>query len=123
MTYRLTRFDHVQLAMPAGQEAAARAFYSDLLGLKEVAKPGSLAKRGGVWFVGAGVGVHLGVEADFLPARKAHPCFRVSDLDALAQQLETAGLPVIHDSELPGVQRFYSADPFGNRLEFQQERE
>jgi catechol 2,3-dioxygenase-like lactoylglutathione lyase family enzyme len=114
--------DHIQIAMPAGAETAARAFYQDLLGLPEAAKPASLAKRGGAWFQGDGFQVHLGVEADFHPARKAHPCFQVTDLDGLQQALETAGVPVTPDSEIPGVRRFYAADPFGNRLEFMETR-
>ena len=116
----ITGLDHIQIAMPAGEEAAARAFYQGLLGLPEVAKPPNLARRGGAWFQGGGFQVHLGVETDFRPARKAHPCFRVANLDALQRVLESAGVPVTPDSEFPDVRRFYALDPFGNRLEFMQ---
>jgi catechol 2,3-dioxygenase-like lactoylglutathione lyase family enzyme len=92
-----------------------------LLGLTEVPKPAPLAARGGAWFAGAGVAVHLGVEKVFQPARKAHPCFRVADIDATWQVLEQAGVPLTPDDALPGVHRFYAADPFGNRIEFLQE--
>ncbi len=121
MGARITRLDHVQIAMPAGEESAARAFYAGILGLSEIPKPPGLAKRGGAWFEGSGFQVHLGVEADFHPAKKAHPCFRVDDLDRLRQALEDAGVETIPDSEIPGVRRFYASDPFGNRVEFMQE--
>lgn len=113
--------DHVQLAMPAGGEAAARQFYGGLLGLAEAARPAALAQRGGCWFSGGGVQVHLGVEADFAPARKAHPAFRVADLAAAAAVLAAAGIIVRADTAVPHVRRFYVDDPFGNRLEFLQD--
>jgi catechol 2,3-dioxygenase-like lactoylglutathione lyase family enzyme len=115
---RLEAIDHVQLAMPAGEEPKARAFYSGILGLAEIPKPPVLAARGGAWFASGSVQVHLGVEADFRPARKAHPAFRVLDLGALAERLHAAGLDVVPDADLPGYSRFYVSDPFGNRLEF-----
>lgn len=114
--------DHVQLAMPRGAEARGRAFYGELLGLREVPKPPELAKRGGLWFeLGDGRGLHLGVEEPFLPAKKAHPAFRVAALDVLAERLGAAGYPVAWDASVPEVRRFHGADPFGNRLEFQQQ--
>lgn len=109
--------DHVQLAMPAGGEEAARAFYAGLLGLTEVAKPAPLAGRGGCWFTGGGVSIHLGAEADFAPARRAHPALIVSDLAALRSRLEAAGVAPRDDDVDIGVRRFYATDPFGNRLE------
>jgi catechol 2,3-dioxygenase-like lactoylglutathione lyase family enzyme len=115
--------DHVQLAMPEGGEPAARAFYGGLLGLAEVAKPPRLAARGGVWFEAGPVRVHLGVEAGFRPARKAHPAFRVADLEALRRRLTTGGIAVQDDDAIPGERRFHVADPFGNRLEFLAERD
>lgn len=110
--------DHVQIAMPCGREAEARAFYGAVLGLAEIAKPDELAGRGGVWFVVGDRQLHLGVEEDFRPARKAHPAFRVADLDALRASLTQAGYPPVEDDALPGYGRFYVSDPFGNRLEF-----
>lgn len=118
----ITGIDHVQLAMPAGGEDTARSYYAGLLGMAEVAKPAVLASRGGCWFTAGGAVLHLGVEADFRPARKAHPALLVTDLDALAAQLTRAGYACVSsDGELPGVRRFHSADPFGNRIEFQQQ--
>ncbi len=109
--------DHVQLAMPQGGEDAARGFYTGVLGLTEQPKPENLARRGGVWFTSGDVRVHLGVEADFRPARKAHPAFRVADLAGLRAKCEEAGHPAQEDEPLPGYERFYVDDPFGNRIE------
>jgi catechol 2,3-dioxygenase-like lactoylglutathione lyase family enzyme len=108
---------HVQLAAPAGSEPVLRAFYGGLLGMAEVPKPAELAGRGGVWFRSGTAELHLGVEADFRPARKAHPGLLVAGLDALATRLATAGCQVRWDSALPGYRRCYLADPVGNRLE------
>jgi catechol 2,3-dioxygenase-like lactoylglutathione lyase family enzyme len=109
---------HVQLACPPGSEDASRAFYTGVLALDEVPKPPALAARGGVWFRGAALELHLGVEVDFRPARKAHPGILVRDIDALAATLEAAGHAVEWSDELPGMRRFHTADPHGNRLEF-----
>jgi catechol 2,3-dioxygenase-like lactoylglutathione lyase family enzyme len=111
--------DHVQLAAPPGCEAEARRFFGELLGLEELEKPEPLRPRGGVWFALGGGQLHIGVEEQFAPARKAHPAFRLAaeELDELAQRLETAGEPVVWDGSLPGFRRFYTADPWGNRLE------
>lgn len=109
--------DHVQLAMPAGAEHVARGFYGALLGLPEQPKPPHLAARGGCWFESATVKVHLGVEADFRPARKAHPALLVTDLDGLVATLEAAGVAIVDDEPLEGFHRVYASDPFGNRLE------
>ena len=112
------RLDHVQLAIPKGSEALCRAFYCDLLGWREVEKPPALAARGGLWLdIGEGQ-VHLGVEDDFRPARKAHPALLVEDLDRLAEKLRSAGIAVTFDEAIPAVRRFYANDPVGNRLEF-----
>jgi len=111
---------HVQLAVPAGSEPALRAFYGDLLGMVEVAKPPELAARGGAWFRSGQVEVHLGVEADFRPARKAHPGLLVDDLDDLARRLSAAGHAVRWDGLFPGHRRCYVDDPVGNRLELLQ---
>jgi catechol 2,3-dioxygenase-like lactoylglutathione lyase family enzyme len=111
---------HAQLACPAGSEAVSTAFYGDLLGLTVVPKPPALATRGGCWFRGNGVELHLGVETPFAPARKAHPGLLWPDLDRLAARLEAAGYPVTWSDELPGYRRFHTFDPHGNRLEFLQ---
>jgi catechol 2,3-dioxygenase-like lactoylglutathione lyase family enzyme len=112
--------DHIQLAMPVGQENAARGFYEGLLGLKEVAKPPHLAARGGCWFEANGVRIHLGVDGDFSPARKAHPGLIVSDLPSLAALLDAAGFPTSADQPLEGYDRRYVSDPFDNRIELMQ---
>jgi len=109
--------DHIQLAMPVGGEDAARSFYGGLLGLNEMIKPPELAKRGGVWFKGGAATVHVGVEDDFRPARKAHPAFLVQGLAEILDHLRRAGVEVIDDDLLPGYERAYVADPFGNRIE------
>ncbi|MGA9774493.1 MAG: VOC family protein [Candidatus Dormiibacterota bacterium] len=114
------RLHHVQLAMPREREKEARHFYSDLLGLLEVEKPETLRRRGGAWFRGPGIEIHLGVEDDFRPARKAHPGILVAEIEELARKLAEAGREVTWDPDFPGFRRFYSADPFGNRLEFLQ---
>jgi catechol 2,3-dioxygenase-like lactoylglutathione lyase family enzyme len=117
VAHQLIGFDHVQLAMPAGQEGAARRFYVEVLGLTEQPKPPTLAARGGCWFTGTTVTLHLGVEEDFRPARKAHPALRVDGLDDLCAALHGAGHAVRFDAEVPGVRRCYVDDPFGNRIE------
>jgi catechol 2,3-dioxygenase-like lactoylglutathione lyase family enzyme len=109
--------DHVQLAMPAGGEEDARRFYGGLLGLREVAKPAELAGRGGCWFVGPGLALHLGVDEPFEAATQAHPGLLVADLDAGRQALTAAGVPVVDDSSGAPIRRCYTADPFGNRIE------
>ena len=113
---------HVQLALPPGGEDACRAFYVGVLGLTEVVKPPVLAARGGLWVRADGLELHLGVEADFRPQRKAHPGIVVADLDTLAERLERHGSPVTWDDAFPGMRRFYTEDAFGNRLEFLQPR-
>ena len=114
--------DHVQLAMPTDREAEARAFYCGLLGIPEIAKPPALAARGGAWFESGRVKVHLGVDPDFRPARKAHAGFLVSGLDALTHALRSAGYEVVEDEPLEGYFRVYVNDPFGNRLELMEPR-
>jgi catechol 2,3-dioxygenase-like lactoylglutathione lyase family enzyme len=109
---------HVQLAMPKGEERAAEEFYGRLLGFERVSKPSHLEQRGGCWFAANGVNLHLGVDPQFVPARKAHPAFVVKSLTALKQRLEAAGIEIVWDTQIPGFERFYAGDPFGNRLEF-----
>jgi catechol 2,3-dioxygenase-like lactoylglutathione lyase family enzyme len=109
--------DHVQLAMPAGKEEEARAFYGKVLGIPEIVKPANLAKRGGCWFERGDLKIHLGVEVDFRPARKAHPAFLVDELARVRESIELAGYTVKIDEPLEGYERIYVDDPFGNRIE------
>ena len=108
---------HVQLAMPPGEEAKARAFYVGVLGFTELPKPKALAERGGAWFRSESAELHLGVEADFRPAKKAHPALVVRDLQALGKKCADAGFDVTPDDRMPGYARLYVYDPFGNRIE------
>ncbi|MDH6220533.1 glyoxalase [Streptomyces pseudovenezuelae] len=118
----LAAVDHVQLAAPPGSEELLRGYYVDVLGMTEMPKPPVLAARGGCWFRAGAVQLHLGIEADFRPARKAHPGLRVTDIEAYATRLETHGVAVTWDDDLPGQLRFYADDPVGNRLEFLEPR-
>jgi catechol 2,3-dioxygenase-like lactoylglutathione lyase family enzyme len=118
----ITGLDHVQVAVPAGSEDGLRAFYSGVLGLPEVAKPPTLAARGGVWFQAGAAQLHCGVEPEFRPARKAHPAFAVAGvaaLENLAARCVEAGHPVTWADDVPRIRRFHVADPVGNRLELQ----
>jgi catechol 2,3-dioxygenase-like lactoylglutathione lyase family enzyme len=108
---------HVQLAAPPGCEDAARHFFGALLGLEELPKPASLAGRGGVWFRVGAQELHIGVEQEFAPARKAHPAFVVADVGALRARLEAAGVPTQDAPAIDDLARFYAADPWGNRIE------
>jgi catechol 2,3-dioxygenase-like lactoylglutathione lyase family enzyme len=114
---RIERLDHVQLAMPAGGEDSARAFYGETLGIPEVPKPAHLASRGGCWFERGPLKIHLGVEQDFRPATKAHPALIVADLPALIKHIAGNGYRVVEDQPLEGYDRRYVDDPFGNRIE------
>jgi catechol 2,3-dioxygenase-like lactoylglutathione lyase family enzyme len=114
-------YDHVQVAIPSDAETVARDYYGGLLGMIELPKPAALAARGGCWFTAGSAVLHLGVEADFRAARKAHPAFIVDDLDAVERTVRLAGYETTRaDDEIQGVHRFHTFDPFGNRLEFQQ---
>jgi len=113
----LAGIDHVQLAAPAGCEDAARGFFGGLLGLEELEKPEPLRSRGGVWFQVGAQQLHVGVEADFAPARKAHPALSVSGYDELQNRLRAGGVIVTEDNSIPGLRRCYVADPWGNRIE------
>jgi catechol 2,3-dioxygenase-like lactoylglutathione lyase family enzyme len=115
-------FHHVQLAMPPGEEAQADAFYEGLLGFTLLQKPAHLASRGGRWFRAGSAEVHLGVEEGFVPSKKAHPALRVRGLASMRAALNAAGWPVQEDTQLDGHDRWYALDPFGNRLEFIEER-
>ena len=115
---KILSIDHVQLAMPAGEEVKARAFYINLLGFTEIPKPAELAKRGGAWFESGNVQLHLGVEADFKPARKAHPAFIVDELDVLIAHIKASGYEIdTSQPPLDGYKRAHVFDAFGNRIE------
>lgn len=115
---KILSIDHVQIAMPAGEEEKAREFYINLLGFTEIPKPPELAKRGGIWFQSESVQLHLGVEADFKAARKAHPAFLVEDLNSLITNLASAGYETdTSQPPLDGYRRAHIFDPFGNRIE------
>jgi catechol 2,3-dioxygenase-like lactoylglutathione lyase family enzyme len=114
----MVALDHVQLAVPPGAEDRCRAFYVELLGMAELVKPPVLAARGGLWLQSGPVVIHLGVEKEFRPARKAHPAITIADLDALADRLTGAGFELAWDDNIPATRRFHVFDPLGNRLEF-----
>ena len=111
-------FNHIQIAVPPGRDGEVRGFYGGCLGLVEVPKPAHLAVRGGVWFTVGTQQLHVGVEAEFRAARRAHPAFQVTALDALRARIDSYGLATVDGDPLPGHRRFYADDPFGNRLEF-----
>jgi catechol 2,3-dioxygenase-like lactoylglutathione lyase family enzyme len=114
---RIEGIDHIQLAMPAGQEDAARSFYEGILEIPEVPKPPDLARRGGVWFENSRVKIHLGIDSDFRPARKAHPALLVQDLGGVVRKLRETSIDVTDAEPLPEHDHVYIADPFGNRIE------
>jgi len=114
---KVLALDHVQIAIPPGGEDRAREFYSGVLGLAEVPKPSSMAGRGGCWFAAGSLNLHLGVEEDFHPAKKAHPALVVEGLDELLARGEAAGAALKPDVSFGGFRRFHIFDPFGNRLE------
>jgi catechol 2,3-dioxygenase-like lactoylglutathione lyase family enzyme len=118
MGARVIQLDHLQIAAPQGCEAAAREFYGSLLALPEIEKPEPLRARGGCWFQCGAQQLHIGVEADFRPAKKAHPAFVAANIDELRQVLLARGIKVTDDNFIPGVRRFHAEDPWGNRLEF-----
>jgi catechol 2,3-dioxygenase-like lactoylglutathione lyase family enzyme len=115
--FRFKAIDHVQLAAPKGSEDTARGFFGDILGFEEIEKPEVLKKRGGVWFKYGNTQLHIGIEEPFIPARKAHPAFEVENIELLKTHLITTGVEIIEDNNLPGANRFYVFDPFGNRIE------
>lgn len=118
MDFYYEKFDHVQLAAPGGTEDLARSFYSEQLGFKEVEKPSSLRKNGGVWFEAGNVQIHIGIEEPFAPAKKAHPAILVKNIEIMKTFLTEKNIEFSIDNRLPGANRFYVSDPFGNRIEF-----
>jgi catechol 2,3-dioxygenase-like lactoylglutathione lyase family enzyme len=118
MCFVIKKIDHVQLSAPKGCETAAREFFEGILGFLEIEKPEELKKRGGVWFGFDGFQIHIGVEENFVPAKKAHPAFLVENLAALKTKLTEKKVSFTEDYNLPGAKRIHTIDPFGNRLEF-----
>lgn len=118
MHFKFLGIDHIQLAAPADCEKEARQFFGDILNLKEIPKPSNLAKRGGVWFELGNQQLHIGVQKEFSAAKKAHPAFEIENIENLKSQLQKKGIDVIEDNELENANRFFTSDPFGNRLEF-----
>lgn len=118
MTEFLIGIDHIQIAAPPQSEEQAREFYGNLLGMEEIPKPGNLQSRGGCWFKCGAQEVHIGIQADFTPAKKAHPGFTVHALEQLKSRLETAGYEISEEPPIAGRARFFTHDPFGNRIEF-----
>lgn len=118
MSFHFVGIDHVQLAGPPACEDIARGFFGDVLGWAELPKPPHLQRRGGLWFQCGTQQVHIGIQQDFAPATKAHPAFEVCDLAAFRAHVVQNGLEPVDDEPLPGADRFYLSDPFGNRLEF-----
>jgi len=112
--------DHVQVAIPPDSDEVARAFYAGVLGLVEIPKPEPLRATGALWLRVGSAELHLGIQPDFHPARKAHPAIRVADVDTMAARCSAAGYAVDWDDRYPGVRRFYVHDPFGNRIEILQ---
>lgn len=117
MSFVFQSIDHVQLAAPKGSEPTARTFYGEILGFTEIEKPELLKKRGGVWFSFGSYQIHIGIEEPFAPAKKAHPAFQIKNLEALKVHLSKSDVSFIVDSDLPGANRIYVHDPFGNRIE------
>lgn len=118
MSFEFISIDHIQLAAPPASEEAAREFFGEVLGLEELPKPEELAKRGGVWFLMGDKQIHIGIQKDFVPAKKAHPAFEIKNLGHLKSRIEDYDIETIDDEALEGADRFYVHDPFGNRLEF-----
>lgn len=117
MSFLFQAIDHVQLAAPKGSESIARVFYGKILGFTEVEKPELLRKRGGVWFAFGPYQIHIGIEEPFAPAKKAHPAFQIENLDAFKTHLSNSNVSFVVDTDLPGANRIYIHDPFGNRIE------
>jgi catechol 2,3-dioxygenase-like lactoylglutathione lyase family enzyme len=115
---KILSIDHVHIAIPSGEEDKARSFYVNVLGFTEIPKPPVLSKNGGAWFQSENVQLHIGIEEDFRPARKAHPAFIVDDLSAMLEKVQQAGYGIDHSQPpLDGYERVHIFDPFGNRIE------
>jgi catechol 2,3-dioxygenase-like lactoylglutathione lyase family enzyme len=116
-TTPILNIDHVQIAIPIASEDRARAFYSGILGFTEVAKPPQMSERKSIWLVAGAVNLHLGIELDFTPAKRAHPAFVVEGLDKILAACDRAGISTKPDTSCNGFRRVHVFDPFGNRLE------
>jgi len=115
---KILSIEHVQLAIPAGAEDAARTFYINILGFIEIPKPPQLSQRGGLWLRSGNVQLHLGVDHEFHPARKAHPALLVMDLESALEKVQVAGYEWdLSQPPLDGFNRAHIYDPFGNRIE------
>ncbi|MFT9598020.1 VOC family protein [Mesobacillus sp.] len=117
MKFKFKAIDHIQLAAPEGSENEARIFFGNILGFEEIEKPAELKKRGGAWFQFGNCQIHVGIEDPFVPARKAHPAFEIDNLEELKKHLASREVEYIEDDKLPGANRIYLHDPFGNRIE------
>ncbi|MFJ8262633.1 VOC family protein [Rummeliibacillus sp. NPDC094406] len=117
MSFRFKSIDHIQLAAPKGSEEIARKFYNDILEFKEVEKPATLKKNGGVWFASGNIQVHIGIEEPFFPSKKAHPAFEIENIEELKIHFSKNQVEYVEDELLPGANRMYIFDPFGNRIE------
>jgi catechol 2,3-dioxygenase-like lactoylglutathione lyase family enzyme len=109
--------DHVQIAVPVGSEERAREFYSGILGFTEIAKTAAMAERKSIWFAAGPVNLHLGLEPDFHPAKRAHPAFVVDGLDEIVAACDRLVLATKPDTSFHGFRRVHVFDPFGNRIE------
>ncbi|WP_449354154.1 VOC family protein [Virgibacillus natechei] len=118
MNFYFEAIDHVRLAAPVGSEDEARGFFRDVLGFEEMEKPATFQDEGGVWFRSGNVHVHIGSDDPFTPAKRAHPAFHVKNLEAMKEHLAAKNVDFRVDDRLPGANRFYVNDPFGNRIEF-----
>ena len=118
----ILNIDHVQIAIPLASESRARGFYSGILGFTEIAKPPEMAERKSIWFVSGGVNLHLGIEPDFTPAKRAHPAFLVEDLETILAACERAGITTKPDISFNGFRRVHVFDPFGNRIELMERK-
>ena len=118
LAHSIGGIDHIQIAAPPGSENEARTFYGELLGMPEIEKPDNLKARGGCWFACGVQEVHIGIQQEFSPAKKAHPGFTVNALDSLRARLEDAGYLITVEPPINGRTRFFTHDPFGNRIEF-----
>jgi len=113
------RLQHVAISRLPGGDAAARAFYGNVLGLSEITPPTSLAALDLIWYqLGAETELHIMVEEPMGQDHSGrHFCLAVDDLGELRARLEAAGITAVGDTPIPGRPRFFVRDPFGNLIE------